>query len=406
MKKNILLIILITFINAQSINSNVNSYKTNVVVRPVDQSLEVIAYVEIYNKNLQFLKKDTHFESSFDLNISVISKDGSKIADKSFSDIIKVKNFSQTVSMINPILIVNTFEIPKEEFSINFSLKDLDTKLVGKKQKKITKKNLSYGKYSKIFKPIFVKSKKGEWGFDANKYPTKINEVVAKENFIEFYQYISMDGYENSIDFSIISDKKNIWKKSFNQKNKDKFIELIRVPIKDIYTSDLRLKIEVSKDGKNVSSKSFPFELKNDLIKLSSAKNFSTALEQMNYILTTEERKELRGLKNPQKENFFKKVWAKRDPDVTTKQNELMVEYYKRVAFAEQNFSRGTSGGWRSDMGMIYILFGKPDDISRSINSQQSYNFQTWYYYQISEEFLFIDDFGFGDYRLRTPFLY
>ena len=71
MKKNILLIILIAFINAQSINSNVNSYKTNVVVRPVDQSLEVIAYVEIYNKNLQFLKKDTHFESSFDLNISV-----------------------------------------------------------------------------------------------------------------------------------------------------------------------------------------------------------------------------------------------------------------------------------------------------------------------------------------------
>jgi hypothetical protein len=57
-------------------------------------------------------------------------------------------------------------------------------------------------------------------------------------------------------------------------------------------------------------------------------------------------------------------------------------------------------------MGMIYILFGKPDDISRSMNSQQSYNFQTWYYYQINEEFLFIDDYGFGDYRLRTPFLY
>jgi len=146
--------------------------------------------------------------------------------------------------------------------------------------------------------------------------------------------------------------------------------------------------------------------VKNDFMMLSSVKNVSMALEQMNYILTTEERKELRGLKNSQKEKFFKKVWAKRDPDATTKENELMIEYYKRVAFAEQNFSRGTSGGWRSDMGMIYILFGKPDDVSRSMNSQQSYNYQTWYYYQISEEFLFIDDYGFGDYRLRTPFLY
>ena len=80
--------------------------------------------------------------------------------------------------------------------------------------------------------------------------------------------------------------------------------------------------------------------------------------------------------------------------------------YYKRVAFAEENFSRGTSGGWRSDMGMIYILFGRPDDISRSMNPQQSYNYETWYYFQINEEFRFVDDFGFGDYRLRTPFMY
>ena len=42
-----------------------------------------------------------------------------------------------------------------------------------------------------------------------------------------------------------------------------------------------------------------------------------------------------------------------------------MDEYYARVQFAEENFSRGSSGGWRSDMGMIFILFGKPDDIQR-----------------------------------------
>ena len=29
---------------------------------------------------------------------------------------------------------------------------------------------------------------------------------------------------------------------------------------------------------------------------------------------------------------------GKEDPDVTTKENELMIEYYKRVAFAEENF--------------------------------------------------------------------
>ena len=203
----------------------------------------------------------------------------------------------------------------------------------------------------------------------------------------------------------MISDKKSVWNKSFEDEasNKSSY-KFIKIPINNIDTSDLRLKVQVSQDG-NVSSQSFPIEFKNDYLMISSVKNLSLALDQMNYILNTEERKELKDLKSSDKEKFFKKVWAKRDPDVTTKENELMVEYYKRVAFAEENFSRGTSGGWRSDMGMIYILFGRPDDIARSMNPQQSYNYETWYYYQINEEFRFVDDFGFGDYRLRTPFL-
>ena len=182
MKKNILIILFITLVGAQGINSNINSFKTNVVLRPSENNIEVIAFVEIFNRNLQFLKKDSNFESSYDLNISIISEDGSKIDEKSFSETIVVENFSQTVSRANPILITTSFEIPLQEFDVNFSLKDMDTKLTGKKQKKFTKKNLPSGKYSKIFDPIFVKNKKGSWEFGLNKYPISIKKVEVKED--------------------------------------------------------------------------------------------------------------------------------------------------------------------------------------------------------------------------------
>ena len=129
MKKNILILLFTTLVGAQGINSNINSFKTNVVLRPSENNIEVIAFVEIFNRNLQFLKKDSNFESSYDLNISIISKDGSKIDEKSFSETIVVENFSQTVSRANPILITTSFEIPFQEFDVNFSLKDMDTKL-------------------------------------------------------------------------------------------------------------------------------------------------------------------------------------------------------------------------------------------------------------------------------------
>ena len=406
MKKNILIILFTTLVGAQGINSNINSYKTNVILRPSENSMEVITFVEIFNRNLQFLKKDNYFESSYNLNISLISEDGSKIDEKSFSETIVVENFSQTVSRANPIQVITSFEIPLKEFTVNFSLKDMDTKLIGKKQRKFTKKNLPSGNFSKIFEPIFVKNKKGSWEFALDKYPISINKVEVKNNILEFYQYFVLNKGNYFLDISLISDKKTVWNKSFEgETDKNYDYKFLQIPIENIDTSDLRVKIQVSQDG-NVSSKSFPIEFKNDYLMLSSIKNVDSALDQMNYILKTEERKELRELKNSDKEKFFKKVWAKRDPDVTTKENELMIEYYKRVAFAEENFSRGSSGGWRSDMGMIYILFGRPDDISRSMNPQQSYNYETWYYFQINEEFRFVDDFGFGDYRLRTPFVY
>tara|TARA_B100001113_G_C21088176_1_gene613054 strand:- start:188 stop:1408 length:1221 start_codon:yes stop_codon:yes gene_type:complete len=406
MKNNVIIIILTTFIAAQGINSNINSFKTNVVLRPFDDKIEVITYVEIFNKNLQFLKKDIYFESSYDLNISLISEDGSKIEDKSFQESIEVDNFSKTVSIINPKLIIAKFIIPFQEFDVNFSLKDMDTKLIGKKQKRFTKKNLPSGKYSKIFDPIFVKNKKGNWEFEPNKYPLSIKKIEVKNNTLEFYQYFSLNKGDYFVDVSLISDKKTIWNKSFKDKSDKTYgYKFLQIPVDNIDKSDLRLKIQVSQQD-NISSKSFPIELKNDYLMLSSIKDVSSALDQMNYILNIEERKELRNLKGSEKEKFFKKVWAKRDPDVTTKDNELMIEYYKRVAFAEENFSRGVSGGWKSDMGMIYILFGKPDDILKSMNPQQSYNYEKWYYFQINEEFSFIDEFGFGDYRLRTPFMY
>ena len=134
MKKNILILLFTTLVGAQGINSNINSFKTNVVLRPSDNNIEVIAFVEIFNRNLQFLKKDTNFESSYDLNISLISEDGSKIDEKSFSETI-VGKLLQTVSRANPILITTSFKIPLQEFNVNFSLKDMDTKLIGKKQK-------------------------------------------------------------------------------------------------------------------------------------------------------------------------------------------------------------------------------------------------------------------------------
>ena len=135
-------------------------------------------------------------------------------------------------------------------------------------------------------------------------------------------------------------------------------------------------------------------------------KNIESSLRQMKYILTNSERKNAKGKKGKDLENIFLKYWEKRDPTPETSLNELMEEYYIRVNYVNEYFNMSWKQGWETDFGMIYILFGPPDEIQRSNpTSMSNAVYQIWSYFNISKQFVFRDQNGFGDYRLDTPFM-
>jgi len=80
------------------------------------------------------------------------------------------------------------------------------------------------------------------------------------------------------------------------------------------------------------------------------------------YILVDDEYKNMRRSKPEKQEELFLSYWKERDPSPETKENELQDEYFSRVAYANSSF-KGSTDGWRTHMGEIYIKFGRPDDI-------------------------------------------
>ena len=404
MKKYIsIYVVLFSIIYAQGLDRNIDQFKTSSFIRPIAKdSIEVLSFMEVSSNALQFLKKDNVFEAKYEVTIAILDENKEKKSSQLFSDTIIVKKFGETTSKIKKKIITTAFVLPVDSYTVTSSLKDLDIKLSAKKEQEINLKYLSKSTSLKIYNPIFLRERKGSWGFGLNKFPTVANRVISDNNTISLNQYIVLNPGPYSITMSVVSDKRVQWEDSIDAISKgDVVSHLVNIPIKDIDKRDLTIKVVVTQND-SISSKSSPFKIKNTML-FDGIDNIDTALAQMSYILTSEEKKELKNLKQSEKEKFFKTVWAKRDPIVKTKINELMEEYYSRVAFAEENFSRGTSGGWKSDMGMVYILFGKPDDMTRSMNMQGGYNYEKWYYFQIGEEFTFIDDYGFGDYRLKTP---
>jgi GWxTD domain-containing protein len=134
-----------------------------------------------------------------------------------------------------------------------------------------------------------------------------------------------------------------------------------------------------------------------------SITDLKKAVEQLRYIAQPEEHDKILSAE-PEEEmrKKFVEFWAKRDTDPTTGKNELMEEYYRRVEYANKNFGHYMDG-WKTDRGMVYIRFGAPDNVERHPFDMNTKPYEIWYYYELERQFVFIDETGFGDYRLRYP---
>lgn len=85
--------------------------------------------------------------------------------------------------------------------------------------------------------------------------------------------------------------------------------------------------------------------------------------EDVIYLITEEERDVFLKLQTEaERDHFIEQFWRRRDPDPGNLFNEFKEEHYRRVQYANERFTAGVVG-WRTDRGMIYIKYGRPDDI-------------------------------------------
>jgi GWxTD domain-containing protein len=131
---------------------------------------------------------------------------------------------------------------------------------------------------------------------------------------------------------------------------------------------------------------------------------YKTAIEQLRYIAAPDEIKKLSDAPPADHIKAWNDYWKSKDPTPSTPDNELKDEYYKRIRYADLNFGNFGRGGWKTDMGMVYVTYGPPDEIERHPFDIDAKAYQIWYYYGLKRTFRFVDYNGYGDYELIYPY--
>ena len=93
------------------------------------------------------------------------------------------------------------------------------------------------------------------------------------------------------------------------------------------------------------------------------------------------------------------------DPFPATPQHEGLADYFARLTQATERYREEGMPGWLTDRGMVFIVLGDPDQIYETGNGDiaQRGRAQIWEYREHNLQLTFIDQTGFGRWRLTAP---
>lgn len=372
---------------------------------------KVDVYVQVPHEELRFIKDGEKYLAHYDITLGIAGPSHQLLQERSWTVDVTVNDFTQTASNKFYSLSQRTLELDPGDYELTVQLKDQDSRKTGRIKKTLIVTD--FRKDSISLSDIMLVSRLSTDGGRKKIVPNISGNVASLSDgfflFFEVYSKSLKDSLE--LTWRIFNAKKEPVKVHsqveplIGEKSQTFLkIEDLKLPVGSyLMTVEARpasSTAEAKKSAVATTSRSFSVRWTDIPLNIT---DLDKAVEQIKYIARPSEYDFVREATDiEEKKKRFLEFWAKRDPDPNTPRNELMEEFYQRVDYANKNFSHYVEG-WRTDMGMVYIRFASPDNVERHPFDMNQKPFEVWYYYTLERQFVFVDETGFGDYRLRYP---
>lgn len=368
-------------------------------------------YIEVPHHTLQFTKEGDVFHASFEASLTVFDSAEAQVADRFWREEIDTKEYDVTISLRMAKLSLRSFLLPPGRYSVLAQVRDTETKKSSRVKRMAIVRDHASQEFG-LSDPMLVLRLSTEDGKKVI-YPNiegNVGELV--DSFFVFLESYSAFG-PDSADVRI--SVRNMRAEVVDVDSSVLFIPagrkacFIDVRSSSLIAGDYSIEIQAKLRGgaagedplRRTAYAARPFVVRWRGVPVSIV-DLDLALDQLQYITDGDKIDDMKSLPAEEKRTSFQDFWRKRDPTPNTERNELMEEYYARIAYANKSFGHYTEG-WKTDRGMVYIVFGAPSNIERHPFDIDAKPYEIWSYYQIDREFVFVDASGFGDYRLQSP---
>lgn len=131
---------------------------------------------------------------------------------------------------------------------------------------------------------------------------------------------------------------------------------------------------------------------------------FEEMLTYLRYFAPPERLQALRTSTPEERARAWVRFLEETDDNRVTPINERLRDYFGRVRLANERFRDEGQAGWQTDRGMVFVALGEPDQVYEQGASEVSARgrAQIWEYRQHGVQLVFVDQTGFGRWRLTT----
>ena len=363
------------------------------------QNIQVSVHVKIPYSELQFIRSGESYLARYEIAVNLSDKDNERISGEIWSDSLRLSAYKESRNSTNTIMAVKTFKVPASELTISVRVTDLYTKKSHVLSSGIDHSKMYSGALSlgNIIIMDHTTANNSKLLMDDSFY-----EII---DTLKFKVRVLGDNFPFKINYELkVKDEIKISETRLIDHSApiDSLLNFI-LPLADMHYSNytLFLTAEDSKGNKATTKTNFRVRIRGVNF---DVENMDEAVKQLIYLASDRQIKEMMTGSEIEKTTKFKQFWSALDPTPGTMENELMEEYYRRIAFSLEAFTV-IQEGWKTDRGMIYILFGPPDEIQRGPFELDRKPYQVWQYYHLGKQFVFRDETGFGDFRLDQSYL-
>jgi GWxTD domain-containing protein len=364
---------------------------------------KVDIFIKVPYSNIQFLKIDNGYLAKYSFIISLYDEDDELKLEKLWNEKIETQSFKQTNSSKSYNVSYKSLDIESGKYKLVCKLEDNESKRYATYEQLI---NIRLFEDPLELSDVVIVSEFVQTDQGLRVIPSISNLVTSNDSSLSFFYEVYSD-FEQAVKIQYTINDVN--SKPLYVHTSDEKVKKGKTEINKILNGisfglgDYQLEVRIVDEENNIikgSGKKFSAQISGVP---TSIKDLDLAIQQMQYIASPSELDEIEEIKDyDEKLDNYLEYWNKKDPSPNSVENETMNEYYRRVEYANEHF-KGYFKGWKSDMGMIYITLGPPDQVTRRPYEMDTRPYEIWDYFVINRSFVFIDQTNFGDYRLQNP---